>query len=156
MAMRSLLVAVLTVFVAACAAPETMTETSGTFDDVPLPDDLRVVAPADDVEPRKAAYSGAWAGVWEHRLNHILVVEEIGPSGATVVGAWGHGAMMQGRAQPGGWTRHSAEFVDGALKLRLPLDGATATYRLQQDGSLDAVYESARGTSHATLKRIEL
>ena len=56
------------------------------FGNVPLPDDTEITAPDNRIASDKAAFSGAWAGVWAGiSLNHVLVVEEVGPDGAEVV-----------------------------------------------------------------------
>lgn len=47
------------------------------FRSVPLPRDVRVVAPAPWVPPEVARFSGAWRGTWETReREQILVVEQ--------------------------------------------------------------------------------
>jgi hypothetical protein len=118
----------------------------------PLPLDVRIVPPETAVLQQLAAFSGKWSGVWDGLLHHVLVVEEITPPHAVVVYAWGTAPQWQ-IAQPG-WSRVQGEFVDGALKLSLR-HPATAMYRLQPDGTLDAIYEWAGGISRANLTRVK-
>jgi hypothetical protein len=118
----------------------------------PLPLDVRIIPPEAAVLQQLAAFSGKWSGVWDGILHHVLVVEEITPPHAVVIYAWGTAPQWQ-IAQPG-WGRVQGEFVDGALKLSLRRP-ATAMYRLQPDGTLDATYEWAGGISRANLTRVK-
>ena len=57
--------------------------------DPPLPPNITIVAPADDVSPAHVLFSGMWRAKWDGVLDHILVVEEVDTKGATVVYATG-------------------------------------------------------------------
>jgi hypothetical protein len=114
----------------------------------PLPSDVRIVPPEPTMPQQLAAFSGTWSGVWDGLLPHVLVVEEIVPPHAVVIYAWGTAPQWQ-VTQPG-WSRVRGAFVEGALKLSLR-GPATAMYRLQPDGTLDATYEWAGGISRAHL-----
>jgi len=120
---------------------------------VPLPSDLRIVQPSTGVSKELGVFSGKWTGVWDGILNHILVVEEINPPHAIAVYAYG-AAREWGIDRPN-WSRVRGEFIDGTtLKLSLPRP-ATVIYRMRQDGTLDATYEYARGTSRAKMTRMK-
>ena len=118
----------------------------------PLPSDVRIVPPVAAVPKQLAAFSGKWSGVWDGILPHVLVVEEITPPHAVVIYAWGTAPQWQ-TAQPG-WSRVQGEFVEGVLKLSLRRP-ATAMYRLQPDGTLDATYAWAGGLSRANLTPVK-
>ena len=76
---------------------------SGDFGNVPLPHDLQVVSPANDVNRELAVFSGKWAGVWRSGRNHVLVVERIDPDIATTIYAYS-GRNSKDPAD-GGWRR---------------------------------------------------
>lgn len=114
------------------------------FDNVPLPAEIAIVPPGDGVAPERAAFSGAWAGVFQGEMNHVLVVEEIGPAGAPdgapssakVISALGpHPAIGEGQ-----FRRLEGVFVEGGLKVSEPSDlgGYTTIYSLNPDGTLAA------------------
>jgi beta-aspartyl-peptidase (threonine type) len=116
------------------------------FGDVPLPDDI-VITPADDgITPDRAAFLGAWAGVWLGYLNHVLVVEEIEADGAKVIYALGPAPFLQNGE--GLYRRLTAVFVDEGLQVTEPSDLSdlpyVVTYRLNPDGSLTAMGKEQR------------
>ena len=107
------------------------------FSDVPLPDDIRIMPPDEDIAKNKAAFSGAWAGVWVGiSLKHVLVVEKIEPHGAKVVHAYGPNPSFG----EGLHRRFTAIFVGGGLQVTEPSDlgGFITTYRLNPDDTLTA------------------
>jgi len=108
------------------------------FENVPLPDDIVVSPPSGTVAPDKAAFSGAWAGVFQGWLHHVLVVEEIEPDGAKVVYAFGPSPYLPDGK--GLFRRLKGVFVDGGLKVTEPneLGGYTTIYTLNPDGTLTA------------------
>jgi beta-aspartyl-peptidase (threonine type) len=110
------------------------------YANVPLPDDIVVTPPDDRITPSKAAFSGTWAGVWQGSINHVLVVEDIGPDGAEVVYALGPAPYFPDGK--GLYRRLTAVFLDGGLQVTEPSDLSNLTfiitYRLNPDGSLTA------------------
>lgn len=106
------------------------------FGNVPLPDDIAVMPPSDTIAPKKAAFSGTWAGVFQGELNHVLVVEEIEPDLAKVIYALGPHPFF-GEAV---YRRLKGIFVEGGLKVAEPneLGGYTTIYTLNPDGTLTA------------------
>jgi beta-aspartyl-peptidase (threonine type) len=108
------------------------------FGDVPLPDDIRIELPDAGIASDKAAFIGAWGGVWTGiSLKHVLVVEEIGPESAKVIYAFG----PQPELGPGLYMRLPASFVGGRLQVTEPSDlgGHVVTFRLNPDGTLAAM-----------------
>ena len=54
--------------------------------EVPLPDDMKIVAPAEDVPKDIAAFSGVWEGKWIHYGREgALIVEEINSKEAKII-----------------------------------------------------------------------
>ncbi|MBU4582128.1 MAG: hypothetical protein KKH02_06945 [Proteobacteria bacterium] len=129
-----------------CAIPTRPTAT------IPLPQDMKIVAPEPTLSPEIKAFSGKWFGVWDGILEHILVVEQINPPDATVIYAYGKAASWN-TANPN-FFRPQAQIEPGVLKLstRRP---AKVTYRLQSDGTLDATYEWSGGISSTKMKRLD-
>lgn len=131
---------------------------SRNFGNVPLPDDI-AIAPADaQIGAAKTAFSGAWAGVFEGNLNHMLVVEEVGPDSAEVIYALGphpfHGEGL--------FRRLTAVFVEEGLRVTEPDDLSDqgtfiVTYRTNADGTLTATGVEKDGRippSSMTLRRL--
>ena len=129
-----------------CATPTRPTAT------IPLPQDVKIVAPEPTLSPEIKAFSGKWFGVWDGILEHILVVEQINPPNTTVIYAIGK-APSWDIANPS-FSRVQAQIEPKVLKFssRRP---ATVTYRLQSDGTLDATYEWSGGISRAKMKRLD-
>lgn len=98
---------------------------------VPLPGKFDMEAPAPDVPPEMARFSGAWIGTW-HDDRHILVVERITRDGhANVVFAQSDSALYGSNRE---WWRDTAEIVDGVLTMtgfrifRYAFDGPDRLY----------------------------
>ncbi len=118
-------------------------KSGANYEEVPLPDDIRILAPAQEIPPRLAAFSGRWAGLWDGVLTTVLVVESIAEGGAKVVFAWGvHEDWGLDEAV---WDRRSGVFVDGALRLDFDDPESTITFRLMPDGTLRAGYSDSLG-----------
>lgn len=106
---------------------------------IPLPPDIRIVAPGPEVPPAIAAFSGRWGpNRWNgNQLSHILIVEEIKPSGAaTVIYAYGDWSAWNIKANS---IRLHATFTNGTLKVALP-NGAEAEYTIDKIGGIDGTY----------------
>jgi len=78
-------------------------------------------------------------------------VEEINYPHVIAIYAWGNAAKWKASK---GWSRQKGQFVDGELKfsLRRP---AIVIYRMQSDGSLDAIYEWIGGVARAKMIRVK-
>jgi len=81
---------------------------------VPLPADVSVTAPAADVPPAMARFSGVWAhGAWYGELPHVLIVERVDSDGrAAVVYAVGESSDLY--VKPAA-TRVTGHVADGVL-----------------------------------------
>jgi hypothetical protein len=122
---------------------------------VPLPQDIKIVPPKPIVPQKSAAFSGMWVGSWDGMRDEVLVVEEIdqflNQFLVTVVTAGG--AAPQWNLKPG-WSRKAASFQDEALKV--DSERGTATYRMNTDGTINALWEGKSGyINRARLLRIK-
>lgn len=132
--------------------------------EVPLPDDVRVVAPAPDVPAALAAFSGRWTGSWGEGTERFgtrpiaLVVErvEARPPRATVLYAWGPRPDLaripeRAHAARAGWSRVTATFADGTLSFTL--GDSQHAYRLRADGTMEARWTQGRLADRGSLRR---
>jgi len=108
---------------------------------VPMPADLRIIAPAPDIPVERAAYSGVWVGKWENILDTALAVQEITPAGVSAVYAWG--VAPQWNIRQAGWVRRRGRFVGTELHL---IEGILTIYRMRPDGRLDAEFQGQQLT----------
>lgn len=133
------------------AVPPVYVRTRG-FDNVPLPHDLNVIPPAEQLPPDHAGFSGKWGGVWLGQRRTVLVVEKIDTDLSVVVYAF----SGEGSADPadGGWTRLPARIRQGELQLNF-MWPATAKFRLLPDGRLAATYRTKHETFHTRFDRLE-
>ncbi|WP_171174388.1 S9 family peptidase [Ruegeria sp. HKCCD8929] len=110
--------------------------------DVPLPADAVMSA------PEEWAFSGVWAGQWDNRRNHILVVERVDDEGvADVVYAVGTDENGRGR-----WFRSKARIEDDSLVLAD--DHFPARYLISATGRMRGFYPNNK--HFAILERQEL
>jgi len=110
---------------------------------VPLPADLSLTAPADDVPGSLAAYAGAWAGdAWNGVLPAMLVVERARADAAVrAVYAWGRSETRQLEA---GMARVDGRIVGGVLKFATP-DGVSFNFLRGPDGQLHGRRDTPEG-----------
>lgn len=116
------------------------------FDDVPLPDDIRIEAPPSSADPVHTAFLGRWQGVWAETLNAIVVVESIKPPTATVV--YGHGRAPSWGVEAGTWYRVPGEFDGNSLVIVSPNTGTSMAFSIDPDGTMKAVARPRVGTTH--------
>lgn len=139
-------------------APSAAAATKDCRHSTPLPDDVRLRAPAPDVPADVARFAGAWSGVWldpggEEVLCQTLIVEEVFPNG--------YARIVHSRGSHPGWNlshptswRATGRVADGVLRFALPTpDRVELTYRLDGDGLTSTV--SDRQGSHGTLTRLD-
>ncbi len=75
--------------------------------DVPLPDDIKIIACGKDVPKKIAAFSGVWEGEWGiDGVESVLVVEEINSKEAKVI--YCQGEMKGYYNVPAGYERYKA------------------------------------------------
>jgi|GEM_PF-329083 len=102
--------------------------------------DTRVDAPAPEIPPERARWSGHWQG-WAG-MNQVdaitLVVERLTVDTATIVMATASGAR-----EP--WTeRLEARFVDGELRTA-PRPGSRVNFRMRDEGTLEMLWQADDG-----------
>ncbi len=56
--------------------------------EIPLPDDINIVAPPIDLPQEIRAFSGKWAGKWDGFRDAILIVERINVNDTLILYAW--------------------------------------------------------------------
>lgn len=114
---------------------------------IPPPQEIKVVPPGPSIPPDLARFSGRWVGKWDDSRDHQLIVSEIRPPREIVVYAF--------RAVPGfpRWSRESATYEDGLLRIDFPGMGTVATYQMNVDGSLNGVYGAGGNYSRAKMIR---
>jgi hypothetical protein len=125
------------------------------FGDVPLPADMKIVPPGKDVPPAIAAFSGKWTGEWGagpgpraiFTTKHVLVVEELTATGATIIYAYGT-YSPPGGGFPSGLYRGKATFEGNTLVY--DTSGLTAKYTPNPDGTLSASWRGKRSGYMAT------
>ncbi len=117
---------------------------------VPWPYSVLILAPAKNLPPEIAAFSGTWEGLWGGGLPSRLAVELISPETATVVYAWAD--HPEGRFK-GGWRRYNARvYPEG--KLEFGRGTVTLTFTINKDfKSINGVRESRGQFSYVTMKR---
>jgi len=78
----------------------------GTY--LPAPSDVAITAPASDLPPELAAFSGAWEGIWDGVLPSRLIVGRIDTTSARVVYIWAGDPNGYLKA---GWSRYNAKVL---------------------------------------------
>lgn len=121
----------------------------------PLPPDVNLVVPSASLAPDIRALAGKWSGKWKSRygqLDHVLIVERLEGSSASVIYSTGALVSTQGGGPSPGWFRVNGTVEPGTLTLSMR-NGAQVTYKLQADGTLSGTYVRQGDTSTGTLTR---
>lgn len=125
------------------------------IEDVPLPDDLKVMTPAEDLPSGLADYLGMWSGLWAGAVHQVVVIETINENGGRLVFAQGRNESWG--IEEGSWERVSFRVVDGELRFeRRRKDGslrAKVRFRLGGNDTLSTSYEFSGGTVEGALQR---
>lgn len=122
-----------------CAMP--WKPSAGRPEEVPLPKDINIVAPAADLPRELAAFSGKWIGKWDGVYDSVLIVEEINDRKAKIILANEHysGPMGIGAAEAieGGYRRILAKVSNNpkpTIEFELNrLDRPVVTFQMQKD-----------------------
>jgi dienelactone hydrolase len=118
-------------------------------DGVPLPADAVVVAPTASSTGLQQRWSGVWAGAWDGKLRHILLVESVGDDGAArVVYAIGDNPRIQRS-----WRR--LEAIASERTLKVINARFSATYDMTEDGGLKAEFKLGGITSRARMTKAD-
>lgn len=122
--------------------------------DAPLPDDVSIVPPAENVPDALRRFSGAWIGKWAEEMDHVLVVEEVQASGkATIVYAWGDSSRWKITR---GWTRTTATISGDGIDVDRFRNGAEVDYKLEDPDTLSGDYWRRGYLTEGTFTRTAL
>lgn len=131
------------------------------IDGVPFPSDVRLASlPPSATDLRR--WSGVWVGAWNGSLKHILVVERIADDGVpSIVFAEADNPHTRKKAN---WRRMDAELSGRTLRVaeRVALTATltvpvfTATYDMDDDGRLNAIFKSGGRIARAAMTRMDL
>jgi hypothetical protein len=55
---------------------------------IPLPDDIKITPPAEDLPKDLAAFSGRWDGSWDFSMKAMFIIEYIDDKEAKIIYAW--------------------------------------------------------------------
>jgi dienelactone hydrolase len=120
-----------------------------------LPPEIRIEPPGPEVPAPSAAFSGVWAGgAWDGILPHVLIVEQVSPTGdVAVISSWGDAPDWQ---MTRGFTRVLGRIDHGRLILVYPSRGARAEYMMDAQGALQGTYMRGRAVGKVVLGRTAL
>lgn len=122
---------------------------------VVLPTNSVARPPSDALAAAVKVFSGRWEGLWDGRMPHVLVVEEIkSNTEAVVLYAWQDPPAEN--AWSAGWYRTTAA-IDGNT-LRVPLrNGVKAWYEFLPDGTLKAGFLRSNNSTqfNAVLRKVQ-
>ncbi|AHD11018.1 Dienelactone hydrolase [Phaeobacter gallaeciensis] len=116
------------------------------YDGVPLPDAIKSAT-----SPDREGFSGAWSGLWSHRLKHILLVDNVQPDGRAEV-VYAHGDMVSWGINRD-WQRYPAQIEENTLTVLG--NGFVANYRKLPSGVLMAEFQAGRAFSQAVLHTLD-
>ncbi len=100
----------------------------------PLPRDVALVAPRDEVSGELARFAGVWNGNWAEGLCATLVVEKVMANGFAQA-VYGYGVSISEKVDLPGNFRGIGRVFDGELRLRTPWRGLLR-FRVEADGGL--------------------
>ena len=100
---------------------------------VPLPDDIKIAAPAADVPKDIAAFSGAWEGKWGiYSTEAALVVEEINSKEAKVI--FCEGGQTGFYSRPASCERYKATVTPENFQIEFgPIEKLRYTFSMQNN-----------------------
>jgi hypothetical protein len=128
----------------------------------PLPDDVKIVAPAPELPKELAAFLAKWRGhfaISNSFLEAIMVVEEIGADMKEARVIYSTGVLKGSRPSKPCYWRLKAKVIPGTLpKIEFVTEaGSKLTFEMNKDlKSLKATYEGGKGTIIRTkMERID-
>ena len=127
-------------------------QTTGSYEEPPLPTDVKIEQPDNHVPPEQAAYSGIWYGTFGRELYVKVVVERVYPPFAYMIYSWGTGIHQK----HAGWTRVTGAFDGEELNASVGR-GVELNMRMQENGTMYATYihRDWGFTSATALRRVE-
>jgi hypothetical protein len=119
-----------------------------------LPPDSVAKPPPESASVIARALSGKWQGMWDGKMPHVLVIEEVkSNTELQILYAWQD--PLTDNSWGAGWYRTTATIDGNTLKVQLR-NGNRAWYELMPDGSLKAGYQrgGSFGQSNANLNKV--
>jgi len=107
--------------------------------DLDIPDSLRVAAPGGK-DPAIERYFGKWYGVYPNGREFLFAIEAV--NGTEVSGVYISGSMLEGSR--GSRSDRKGQFGSDGLIFKTP-GQPTLSYKLREDGKLDARWDAADG-----------
>ena len=105
--------------------------------EVPLPEDLKIVAPAEDIPKEIAAFSGVWEGEWPVLgTEAVLVVEEINSKEARII--WAKGKLSGFYESPASYERATARVIPEKRQIKFAL-GARNKFTFSIESNLEYI-----------------
>ena len=105
--------------------------------EVPLPENIKIVAPAEDIPKEIAAFSGVWEGEWPVFGNEaVLVVEEINSKEARII--WAKGKLSGFYESPASYERVTARVIPEKRQIKFAL-GARDKFTFSIESNLEQI-----------------
>ncbi len=125
--------------------------------EVPLPEDLKIVAPAEDIPKEIAAFSGVWEGecpVLGTKV--VLVVEEINSKEARII--WAKGKRSGIYETPASYERATASVIPEKRQIKFSLGARDKlTFSIESNLEYIIVLNERWGTSYRIeMKKVKL
>ena len=124
--------------------------------EVPLPDDIKITAPAEDVPKGLAAFSGAWEGKWSPSDREAaLIVEEINSKEAKII--YSEGKQSGTHHWPSGYERYKAVVTPDDQHIEFsPAEKTSVIFRMENNlNQISGTYEFPMGTSEIIMTKIK-
>ena len=125
--------------------------------EVPLPEDLKIVAPAEDIPKEIAAFSGVWEGELPvFGTEAVLVVEEINSKEARII--WAKGKLSGFYESPARYERATARVIPEKRQIKFAL-GARNKFTFSIESNLEYIIgtEDLPGESYRIeMKKVKL
>ena len=125
--------------------------------EVPLPEDLKIVAPAEDIPKDIAAFSGVWEGEWPVLgIEAVLVVEEINSKEARII--YAKGKLSGFYESPASYERATARVIPEKRQIKFAL-GARDKFTFSIESNLEQIIgtEDLPGESYRIeMKKVKL
>ncbi|HEY4248666.1 MAG TPA: alpha/beta fold hydrolase [Lacunisphaera sp.] len=118
----------------------------------PLPDDIKLTPPSNEVPRDLAAFAGAWGGgAWGGNLPTFLVVEQVNADGK-VTAIYSSGNQEGTNLKPA-WIRFTGKISNGRLHFVTP-HGAIIDFTIEKRGVLYGRYTHTKHPSSVELTRV--
>lgn len=125
--------------------------------EVPLPEDLKIDAPAKDIQKEIAAFSGVWEGEWSALgIEAVLVVEEINSKEARII--YARGKLSGFYESPASYERATARVIPEKRQIKFTL-GTRDKFTFSIESNLEQIIgteELPQGSYRIEMKKVKL